>query len=117
MSAQTDREDFFVQFTAEAMSIGQTRSCYQFGKDIREILKLTRAQHREAEIACERELTPAELRRGTKQRGRLLELVRYDYGFDIEFSGDPRGAVVKITFPSKRGNCFGDPSLYCVPTR
>jgi hypothetical protein len=35
---------------------------------------------------------------------------------EVEFSGDPRGAVVKIRFKNTPGNCFGGGGWYCVPT-
>lgn len=38
-------------------------------------------------------------------------------GARVVFSGDPRGAVVKLKLASGIGNCFGDSTLYCVPTR
>jgi len=35
----------------------------------------------------------------------------------IEFNGDPRGAAIRIKFPSGRSNYWGDNNWWCVPTR
>ena len=37
-------------------------------------------------------------------------------GLPVEQNGDPRGAVVKVQLPSKRGNSWGDSSWLCVPS-
>lgn len=38
-------------------------------------------------------------------------------GFAPDFSGDPRGCVLKLKTPSGRGDDFGTGTLLCVPTR
>ena len=47
---------------------------------------------------------------------RRIKGLAAEVGIAVECSGDPRGAVVKVKFPSGRGNSWGDPSFYCVPS-
>lgn len=66
---------------------------------------------------CNEGLTEAEEAEDKLDEERTRELCK-PYGITPQFSGDPRGACLKILLPkTQRGNSFGDPRWYCVPTK
>lgn len=47
----------------------------------------------------------------------MIEKICKPYSVTPVFSGDPRGAVVKLKVPSGYNNSFGGEGVVCVPTR
>lgn len=75
-----------------------------------------------AEIECSVELTQRQQTQLEKRQEQLERRIRQivatlGEGFDVNFSGDPRGYTVKITLPTKRYNTWGgEESGWGVPT-
>lgn len=87
------------------------------------ILRDATTHNRCAERECSEDMRPSEAARVEKQSAacerRITErLALLGPGFSVaEFSGDPRGATVKIRVPSGYGDSWGDRSHLCVPVR
>lgn len=81
------------------------------------IARHARTHHRLAEIACGRELTAEECRRDVRIEHRIIELAESLPGtVRAKFSGDPRGATVKLVLPGewrRLHDCFGGEGV-CV---
>lgn len=106
MSYNTEREEFIVVMLSEGMDLGTSRA----------ILRDANTVQRLAAEECNRELRPAEVRRANDAERRITERCAAA-NVRPEFSGDPRGACVKLRLPSGRSNSFGGDGLWCVPTR
>lgn len=126
MSYTKDRESFIARITNEVSNNpNDTRPTDErpsFGQraDLaRAILRDAATHHRLAEAECNREITADEQRRSAACERRITErLALLGPGFSVaEFSGDPRGATVKIRVPSGYGDSWGDRSHLCVPVR
>lgn len=64
--------------------------------------------HAYAELACNREMTVAEIKREEDLMARVLRLVcELGDGFRVRFNSDPRGFAVKIQNPMGRYNTWG----------
>lgn len=81
-------------------------------------MSLMRAARHIAELNlawCNTGLTPAQ----EKRRERIIKDVRLfarQLGCkEIEISGDPRGAAIKLKLTSGHGNSWGGEGFYCVP--
>lgn len=121
MGYQKDRESFIVRCVEEGLSEDCARA----------LLRNATTLQRLAELNCNgpvwiqyRNAKPGEYERwqarlDAKDAAAESRVTRWlaDTGTVPDFQGDPRGAVLKVTFPSKRGNSWGDPSQFCVPTR
>jgi hypothetical protein len=105
MSYQKDRDEFLTIMAGEGCRNLET---------LRAILRHAATLQRLAETACNRTLTKWE-ERTDENETRAMELCLPE-GFSAVFSGDPRGAVVKIKVPSGRTNDWGQQGI-CVPTR
>ena len=105
MSYTRDREEFCHVMAGESMSLP---TCRQIMRDARTV-------QRYAEAECNRLPTARETSRAGAARLRIEEATR-TLGIGVEFSGDPRGACVKLRLPSGRGNDWGGIGLHCVPT-
>lgn len=106
MSYQTDSIEFAAVLGADGVPADV----------ITQVLRDATALHRLAEHGCNYGLDATQAKRVDNLEARVSGRLAA-YGVITEFDGDPRGAVVKLRLPSGRGNSFGDPSLYCVPTR
>ena len=106
MTAEQDRIEFAATLGAEGVPADV----------IFDVLRDARTLHRLAEKDCNYGLTDTDRKREehceARTAGRLAA-----YGIVAQFSGDPRGAVVKLRLPSGRSNDWGGEGLYCVPTR
>ncbi len=59
--------------------------------------------HKLAEHDCNHGLSEAQERREEKLRGEVVEIASVG-GFGVEFQGDPRGCVVRLTDPTNEQN-------------
>ena len=66
------------------------------------------------EAACNRELTMRERTREARLEQQIQNFCK-SHGIKPVFSGDSRGATVKLQFPSGRTNDWGQVGI-CVPT-
>lgn len=123
MSYASDREEFIARIVREvtyAHTTGAGGPSFSGAVDLaRGILKDAQIHQGLAVRGCNYGLAPRdEARREGCRRRILAALAQLGPGFGIgEFSGDPRGATVKITLPSGYGDSWGDRSHYCVPVR
>jgi hypothetical protein len=68
------------------------------------LVRLASRHHSLAENACNRELTPREVKEEGNIEARITALVReWNPSIKVSFSGDPRGYTVHIHFPAKDG--------------
>lgn len=124
MSYSKDRESFIARIVSECSNVeypaDQGRPTFGRRAELaRLILRDAATHHRLAELDCNEGLTEAQARRSDACERRIAErLAELGPGFAVaEFSGDPRGATVKIRVPSGYGDSWGDRSAYCVPVR
>lgn len=124
MSYTRDRESFIARIINEAAPTSPedfaSRPSWSQRADLaRTILRNAATHHRLAELDCNGGLTPKQARQSDACEQRIrAALADLGPGFGVgEFSGDPRGATVKITLPSGYGDSWGDRSHYCVPVR
>lgn len=85
-----------------------------------ELCKHAVALHRLAEIGCNRTMTRRETYNETACEGIIKDCVfslqiHYPQITGVEFSGDPRGAVVKLVVNDRSGDCFGGDRWLIVP--
>jgi hypothetical protein len=81
------------------------------------ILRNAATIQRIATNACNGELRPGQEEQGEQAALRIIEACK-PWGIKPKFSGDPRGACVKLLLPSGRWNSFGgEKEGYCVPAR
>jgi hypothetical protein len=66
-----------------------------------------------AETACNRELTPKEIRKDERVQMDIIDIVA-PHDIEVKFSGDPRGCVVKLVVPDGYTNDWGAEGI-CVP--
>ena len=116
MTYQQEREEFVAAMAREfpELGIGAVRA-----KAERIIRDANRVQSHAVKL-CNREVTAREV----KGAERAEERIRAEFGYPVpygdacfEFSGDPRGACVKVKFCYVPGNSFRGDGFYCVPTR
>lgn len=92
----------------------------QIAQGVAKLLPLANRHQQIAVTYCNRELTVGELADYDENIPRKLEKINADH-FDgllrFDFSGDPRGATVKLTLQNPHGNSFGSRFDYCVPTK
>lgn len=81
--------------------------------DLRFILRCSATIQRLAETACNRELSPTEIKKQNRLRGEV-KLRLSHFGCKVTFHGDPRGAIVKIQVPDGYTNDWGKKGI-CVP--
>lgn len=102
MGTFKDREEFAHIMGKEGVSFGATR----------DLMRLARRYHRLQEAACNGyPQEAAELR--IEERVRTLCIA--SSGIVPVFSGDPRGATLKVKVPSGRTNDLGQIGI-CVPS-
>jgi hypothetical protein len=129
MSYQKDRDEFIARMAAEGMPLEVSR----------QLLSKAATLQRLAEAQCNGDWpadngerptvqctecmggwVPSVLRKGLcpdcRTSARVKALVQALPGFGVILSGDPRGAVVKVTVPSGRTNDWGQNGI-CVPVR
>ncbi len=110
MSYSSDCKEFIAQFRKEGGQTCEAESIIQHANTLQYI----------AMRECNVERTDEETAIDNRKEERAQRLIR-NYcvraGAEPSFDGDPRGNVVKLRFKSGVGNCFGDSSLYCVPTK
>ena len=103
MGLARDREEF-------AFLMGrETRLLF---RDVREIMRLAQTHARLAVLDCNRGLTEYEQVKRTRLELRIEEAVGGEGS--VIFSGDPRGATVKVRVLSGRSNSWGGEGI-CVP--
>ena len=130
MSYSREREAFIARIVSEVSNNpGDTRPYDErpgFGQraDLaRAILRDATTHHRNAERECSEDMSEREAARVAKQseaceRRIAARLAELGPGFVVaEFTGDPRGATVKIRVPSGYGDSWGDRTMLCVPVR
>lgn len=130
MPYSKDREAFIARIVSEASNNdADTRPADErpsFGQraDLaRAILRDATTHNRCAERECSEDMSEREAARVEKQSAacerRITErLALLGPGFSVaEFTGDPRGATVKIRVPSGYGDSWGDRTMFCVPVR
>lgn len=128
MSYTKDREAFIARIVSECSHVeypaDQGRPTFGRRADIaRAILRDAATHNRNAERECSEDMSEREAARVAKQtaaceRRIAARLAELGPGFAVaEFTGDPRGATVKIRVPSGYGDSWGDRSHYCVPVR
>lgn len=122
MSYASDREEFIARIVKEACAVDHPdgRPTFSALVDLaRGILRDAQTHQGIAVRDCNYGLEDRDYARLERCRLRILrQLAALGPGFAIgEFSGDPRGATVKITLPSGYGDSWGDRSHYCVPVR
>lgn len=84
---------------------------------IRGILRDAATHHRLCETDCNDGLTDKQSRQSDACERRITERVKaLGPGFGVMFSGDPRGATVKILLPSGYSDSWGGEG-FCVPVR
>lgn len=105
MINQHIRDEFIHVLAQEGVSL----------KDTWEILRLAATVQRLDTEFCNRLLTDQELNRRSHAVVKIAKICRENKATAI-FDGDPRGACVKLKFPSGRTNDWAKEG-YCVPTR
>lgn len=122
MSYQKARDEFIAVIVSELADLNSRGACelrdaqtpLEFA---RLILRNASTIQRIAETACNRELSKAESRKDYACQRRIEAACR-PWGIVPNFSGDPRGACVKMIFPSGRYNSWGGrEDGFCVPVR
>lgn len=105
MNYQKEREDFLLAMAKEGVPADVARA----------VLRDANTIQRLAVAACNRELAKREILADEDAQARIIARLA---SLDIEpvFSGDPRGACVKLRVPSGRTDDWGQVGL-CVPTR
>ena len=119
MSYQKDRDEFIGVIVEETWNRtkGRQGSLNDAIDLARLILRNAGTVQRLAEVMCNREPTNRECRQDEKCAQRIREACK-PWGIKPNFSGDPRGACVKLILPSGRHNSWGGPEEgFCVPTR
>lgn len=112
MSYQRDREEFIHHMGQEGLNFRDTQA----------ILEMSKLLQKLAIKDCNMGLSRVEEMEENRLRTEIQAIIREQNAknpsqtWEVETGGDPRGSVVKIRTPSKRGNCFGDSSLTYVPT-
>lgn len=110
MASIQDIAEFAAQLTEEGR--GQARSSYRVGQDVAKLVKHARTIHRLSEIDCNQGLTDEQQRRENKVWGDA-NAIAATYGAELEYQGDPRGAV-KLKLKSGKTNDFGGTG-FCIP--
>lgn len=112
MSYQKEREEFITTMIAEGLTLPEARL----------ILRHAATLQRLAVTACNVELTPRQKKQEARAQAGIGAICQASLEHTIEragivpnFSGDPRGAVVKLRVPSGRTNDWGQTGV-CVPT-
>jgi hypothetical protein len=82
--------------------------------DCKRLLHYGATVKRLAELACNRELTPSEIRKDEKIQMDILAICA-PHDCEVKFGGDPRGCTVKIAVPDGYTNDWGKEGI-CVPT-
>ena len=133
MSQQQDRADFLLAFCYQASShpVTPKQTARATVIDMRaasggdhdghtaalRILADANTVQRLAVEACNRELSKREEKQTAHAEARIRRRALYA-GAEVDLNGDPRGAVVKLRFPTGfPANSFGGGGWYCVPTR
>ncbi len=122
MSYTSDRESFIARIVNEAAPTTPedflSRPSWSERMALaRGILRDAATHHRLCEVDCNEGLTEAQARRSDACERRILaRCAELGPGFGAVFSGDPRGATVKITLPSGYSDSWGGEGL-CVPVR
>ena len=127
MSYQKDRDEFVAVIVAEVGGPTVRRESdsngtnERIGRDAvalaRLILRNAATIQRIATAACNREMTHHMERQEAACRHRIINACK-PWGIMPRFSGDPRGACVKLILPSGRYNSWGGAEKgFCVPTR
>lgn len=109
MNKQEERDEFLVELLEE-LHATPAREVFKLA---RELMRLANRHHRLQEAACNVTLTE----RQEKTEQRTEEKIRAlcaPLGITPVFSGDPRGATVKLKVPSGRTNDWGGTGI-CVP--
>lgn len=81
--------------------------------DCKRILRYASTVQRFAETACNRELTVAEIKKDESAQAKIIAILA-PVDCEVNFSGDPRGCVVKIRVPDGFTNDWGAEGI-CVP--
>jgi len=105
MSYAKDRDEFIHIMAKEGVPLW----------DIQKVLRHSATIQRLSAEACNRELTDREAVNRVHATSQLMALGSNNR-FTPCFSGDPRGATVKLKVPSGKTNDWGQIGV-CVPTR
>lgn len=82
----------------------------------KKVLMLANQIQRFAVKECNEQTTDQEKAQDDRMAQKVTDLLA-PYRVTPDFSGDPRGAVVKLRLPSGKANDFGGTGMYCVPTQ
>lgn len=80
---------------------------------LKRVMRHAATVQRLAETACNRELTVQEILKDENAQADIIALIA-EYDCAAVFSGDPRGACVKIQVPDDYTNDWGNEGI-CVP--
>ena len=122
MSYQKQRESFIARVISEAAPTTPadflSRPSWSVRADLaRGILRDAATHHRLCEVDCNEGLTEKQARQSDACERRILaRCAELGPGFGAVFSGDPRGATVKLVVPSGYSDSWGGEGL-CVPVR
>lgn len=101
-----DRDDFMYTMGRAGVLSGEARRLLRYAASLQRL----------AVTACNRELSPAEERRDELTAQRVREVAKIT-GIEVQTSGDPRGACVKVRHYAIPCNSWGGEGWHCVPTR
>jgi len=111
MARKKDRE--VMEFAAVLAKELPKCSSYEIAELAADLITLGRRLSRLAVTHCNVGLTERDERSEERTEQRARELCEH-YGLQAVFSGDPRGATLKIVMPSKISNSWGGEG-FCVP--
>jgi hypothetical protein len=119
MTAIPQRE--IIEFTAalvgELVARDVPNAANEAGRLAPELIRVANKLQRLAVARCNRELSEREEAADDRAEAKARELVA-PFGIEVETSGDPRGAVLKLKFnKSRNGNSWGGENMRCVPSR
>lgn len=117
MTYQEDRDSFVARMTSEAQ-INPKQTISRVVSLITEILKLSKTHHKIQENQCNYQISKAQQTREKNIETRIIEIIKllFKKRGGVIFSGDPRGATVKIILPSGYYDSWGGEG-FCVPIK
>lgn len=104
MTTKDKLEFTYAMAKHSAATLGDIQRLMRYGASIKAF----------AEIACNRELTHKEILREENLFAKVIQILA-PIDCEPKFSGDPRGATVKIVVPDGYTNDWGKEGI-CVPT-
>ena len=95
----------------------KTTSAYASATVAHKLIRAATSLHKRYEAACSYEwATTEDYERQTERKEAAVTAMLAPYGITAAFQRDPRGAPIKLVFPSGITNDWGSEG-YCVPTR